>query len=51
MNYNDINDEQKGGFFEEAMILGDVSLEFEDFDKFSEARKRVLASKIRELLG
>lgn len=49
--YNDMNDEQKTRFFEEAMISGDVSLEFEEFNKFYEARKEVLNLKIRELLG
>jgi len=48
--YNDMNDEQKARFFEDAMISGDVSLEFEDFDKFYEARKQILTLKIRELL-
>lgn len=49
--YNDMNNEQKARFFEDAMISKDVSLEFEDFDKFYEVRKQTLASKIRELLG
>lgn len=49
--YNDMNDEQKARFFEEAMITGDISLEFEEFDKFFDARKQVLTMKIRELLG
>lgn len=49
--YNDMNNEQKERFFKEAMILGDVSLEFEEFEKFYEARKLILSKKIRELLG
>lgn len=49
--YNDMNDEQKTRFFEEAMISGEMSLEFEGFDKFFEARKQVLGKKIREMLG
>ncbi|MGI2329328.1 DUF262 domain-containing protein [Planococcus sp. YIM B11945] len=49
--YNDMNNEQKERFFEEAMISGDVSLEFEEFEKFYESRKLVLTKKIRELLG
>ncbi|ANU26284.1 DUF262 domain-containing protein [Planococcus versutus] len=49
--YNDMNDEQKTRFFEEAMISKEVDLEFDSFDKFYEARKQLLALKIRELLG
>jgi len=49
--YNDMNDEQRVIFFEESLIPNDVSLEFENFDIFYEARKKVLTEKIRELLG
>ncbi|MFS0882202.1 DUF262 domain-containing protein [Metabacillus niabensis] len=49
--YNDMNDEQKVEFYKQAMIPQDVSLEIEDFEKFYEARKSMLAEKIRELLG
>ncbi|MDQ0087611.1 uncharacterized protein with ParB-like and HNH nuclease domain [Paenibacillus anaericanus] len=49
--YNDMNDEQKAGFCKQAIIPQDVSLEIEDFEKFYEARKAILAEKIRELLG
>ena len=49
--YNDMNDEQKVEFCRQAMIPQDVSLEIEDFEKFYEARKVILAEKIRELLG
>lgn len=49
--YNDMNDEQKEEFYKQAMIPQDVSLEIEDFEKFYEARKAILAEKIRELLG
>lgn len=49
--YNDMNDEQKEKFSKQAMIPQDVSLEIEDFEKFYEARKAILAEKIRELLG
>ena len=49
--YNDMNDEQRVIFFEESLIPNDISLEFENFDIFYEARKKVLTEKIRELLG
>lgn len=45
-----MNDEQKVEFCNQAMILKDVSLEMEDFEKFYEARKLILAERIRELL-
>jgi hypothetical protein len=38
-------------FYKQAMIQQDVSLEIEDFEKFYDARKSILAEKIRELLG
>lgn len=49
--YNDMNDEQKAEFSIQAMIPQCVSLEIEDFEEFYEARKALLAEKIRELLG
>lgn len=49
--YNDMNDEQKTEFCKQAMIPQDVSLEFEDFEKFYDARKAMLTERIRELLG
>lgn len=49
--YNDMNDEQKVEFYKQATIPQDVSLEIEDFEKFYEARKSILAEKIRDLLG
>ena len=49
--YNDMNDEQKANFYKQAMIPQDSSLEIEDFEKFYEARKTILAEKIREFLG
>lgn len=49
--YNDMNEEQKVEFLKQAMIPHDVSLEIEDYEKFYEARKTILAEKIRELLG
>lgn len=47
---NDMNDAQKQAFYKEAMIPDGVSLEFEDFEKFYEARKQLLKEKIRKLL-
>ncbi|SEQ47447.1 Uncharacterized conserved protein, contains ParB-like and HNH nuclease domains [Virgibacillus subterraneus] len=49
--YNDMNDDQKTDFCNQAMIPQDVSLEIEDFEKFYEARKAILTERIRELLG
>lgn len=49
--YNDMNEEQKVEFQIQATIPQGVSLEIEDFEKFYEARKTILAGKIRELLG
>lgn len=49
--YNDMNHGQKVDFCEQAMIPQGVSLEFEDFGTFYEARKAMLMAKIRELLG
>lgn len=48
--YNDMNDDQKTTFYEQAMISPETSLEIEDFEKFYEARKVILTEKIRELL-
>ncbi|MCL2571789.1 MAG: DUF262 domain-containing protein [Defluviitaleaceae bacterium] len=49
--YNDMNDTQRASFFDEAMIPNGTSLELEHFESFYEARKNVMASKIRQLLG
>lgn len=49
--YNDMNNEQKADFLRQAMIPQEVSLEFEKFDEFFEARKAVLTERIRQLLG
>jgi len=48
--YNDMNKEQQTKFFVETRIPDNVSLEFEDFGEFYEARKKVFMEKIRELL-
>lgn len=44
--YNDMNDEQKAEFCKQTMIPKGVSLEFENFEKFYEARKAILTEKI-----
>lgn len=46
-----MNNEQKAEFYSQAMIPQDISLEIDDFEKFYENRKAILAEKIRELLG
>lgn len=48
--YNDMNDDQKERFQQEAIISVDVSLEFEDFQVFYDKRKELLTAKIRALL-
>ena len=48
---NDMTDSQKAEFHHNAMIPVDVSLEIEAFEEFYEARKALITSKIRELLG
>jgi uncharacterized protein with ParB-like and HNH nuclease domain len=49
--YNDMNNQQKVEFHNQAMLPQGGSLEIEDFEKFYNTRKAVLAEKIRELLG
>ena len=49
--YNDMNDVQKEEFYEQAIIPHEASYEIEDFEEFYDARKKLLTSKIRELLG
>ena len=46
-----MNGEQKAEFCKQAKVPQDVSLEFEDFEKFYEDRKALLAEKIRQMLG
>ena len=48
--YNDMNDEQKAVFCQQAIIPSDVSLEISHFNDFYEKRKELLADKIRKLL-
>lgn len=47
---NDMNDEQKENFYKQALIPRDVSLEFDNFEEFYEARKQLLKEKILNLL-
>ena len=49
--YNDMNDDQKKIFREQALIPDGVSLELDKFDEFYEKRKVILTSKLRALLG
>ena len=49
--YNGMNDDQKVQFCREAMIPNGVSLEFESFDEFYNARKELLKERILALLG
>ena len=48
--YNDMNNEQRERFFDEAIIPADVSLEIEDFEEFYEERKELLTDRIHDLL-
>lgn len=47
---NDMNEEQKENFYKQALIPRDVSLEFDNFEEFYEARKQLLKEKILNLL-
>lgn len=49
--YNDMNKEQKTIFYRQALIPEEVSLEIEHFDEFYEARKELLAKRIKALLN
>lgn len=49
--YNDMNDDQKKIFCEQALIPDGASLELDKFDEFYEKRKAILTSKLRALLG
>ncbi|MCL1819727.1 MAG: DUF262 domain-containing protein [Oscillospiraceae bacterium] len=49
--YDSLTSENQAKFYEEAIIPHDVSLDIEGFDKFYEARKQLLAKRIRDLLG
>ena len=48
--YNDMNHDQKEQFYYQAIIPRDISLEIENFGEFYEARKKMLAVRIRALL-
>jgi hypothetical protein len=45
-----MNDDQKKEFRKQTMIPQEVSLAFEKFEEFYEARKAVLTERIHELL-
>lgn len=47
---NDMNEEQKNKFYEQAMIPQNTSLEIENFGEFYEKRKNILKEKILDLL-
>ena len=49
--YNDMNEAQKQEFCQQAIIPEGVSLEIEHFGEFYDARRDLLAGKIRCLLG
>lgn len=49
--YNDMNDNQKISFRQQALVPEGVSLELEDFELFYNSRREVLTKKIKELLG
>jgi len=48
--YNDMNDKQKAEFRSQAMIPDGVSLEIEKFGQFFDARRELLAERIRKLI-
>lgn len=48
--YNDMNEEQRAVFYQQAIIPDDVSLEIEHFGEFYEERKKLLAERIKNLL-
>src|SRR5574344_1433449 len=49
--YNNMTDVQKIAFKEKALIPNEIPLTIECFGRFYEARKQLLAEKIRSLLG
>jgi len=49
--YNEMNDEQQKLFIKQAYIPNTISLEFEYFEEFYEERKKMLITKLKELLG
>jgi len=48
---DDMNQEQKQLFYEHSFVRPSISLEFDNFGRFYIERKKVLADKIKELLG
>lgn len=49
--YNDMNVTQQQEFVYQGILPPNVSLEFEDFEKFYDSRKKLLTEKIKQLLG
>lgn len=49
--YNDMNEEQRAVFYQQAIIPDDVPLEIEHFGEFYETRKELLAKRIIALLN
>ena len=49
--YNDMNDQQKALFREEALIPDGVSLELSQFGEFYESRSKVLRERLLELMS
>ena len=49
--FNSLTDENQVKFYERSIIPENISLEIDDFDKFYEARKKLLLLRIRALLG
>lgn len=49
--YNDMNEEQRAVFYQQAIIPENVSLEMEHFGEFYETRKELLAKRIIALLN
>lgn len=48
---DDMNQEQKQQFYEHSFVRPSISLEFDNFGRFYAERKKLLAEKIKELLG
>ena len=49
--YNDMNEDQRELFMEQALIPDGISLELDNFEMFYNKRKELLAKKLKELLG
>ena len=49
--YNEMNEEQQKIFIKQAYIPNAISFEFDYFEEFYEERKKMLTTRIKELLG